>query len=933
MALHSVSLDFSGISSLAASGDRLLAGSVDGSLYDLYVAPEQKQEEDDKQKKESSLSFSAFFSVKIGRCIEQIVYIDEATLAVCLVDGHVVLYNVSLRRIEGVLPSESRTKEQETKNNTLNNTRGVAFKISSISHMKMDGTMVSLLAIALKQRLVVYFWYDGILSTKTVEIALNQQVRTLTWINSTRIYICFGSEYAFADLETKCLSKPVSIKGFTALLRSLRVSNTNINYIGLHTRSFKFLSARISDHELLLSYHLKSIFLDSNGHLIKRNPIIWDSEPSHLVYFHPHLIAAFDYQIRVHNIESYALIQTFSMQNITSIFSGKYLFISTQTQIWKFLNIPFDTQVNDLIFQNRLDDALTLLNQVNSVLFQNKTTKIRYIKMMKAYHLFNKRDYKNSMILYSESSAPPIIVLSLFPLENFDYEQYANNTSISTYIHDSKIFFQTMNKKINQLFEISECPDFNLKEATHALASYYLNDTRRKLSILISSMSQFQESFETLNEPLIPKYHFTLPDSDNALTIEEMEKLFEIVDTALFCAYMSVAPSLVGPLVRLQNKIQLSIARNLLEKNERYKNLIDFLFGKSLHKDALELLKKLGEGVISSGTHNEQFKGPSETINYLKKLDDNHIEEILLFIRWPLEVNPDFAMEIFLNDNQQISSSRKKVYDFLLSFNEDLAIKYLEYLINDLNNIVPEFHDSLIMHYFKIIQKQENSSLISKKLLKFLLNSEKYNSQYILEHLPKNDFLEHKAVILSKLGKHRCVLKTYIFEMKDFKKATEYCAKIFSINNSKLNNEIYLILLNLLLKPPAGQKIQLSYALDFLSQYRSQINIEAILSDLPLDIKISDLKLYLESAIQNRTTRIINGKIIYSLQIANLTEYQNKLISASNKKYIITPEKTCQNCHKRLGQSVLAIFPDNSIVHYGCQRAFLKTHNMPYSPK
>lgn len=98
-------------------------------------------------------------------------------------------------------------------------------------------------------------------------------------------------------------------------------------------------------------------------------------------------------------------------------------------------------------------------------------------------------------------------------------------------------------------------------------------------------------------------------------------------------------------------------------------------------------------------------------------------------------------MEIFLNDNQQLSLSKKKVYDFLLSFNEDLAIKYLEYLINDLNNTIPEFHDSLIMHYLKNIQEKENSNLISKKLLKFLLDSEKYNLQYILEHLPKRIFL------------------------------------------------------------------------------------------------------------------------------------------------------------------------------------------------
>ncbi|KAG4304020.1 hypothetical protein PORY_002543 [Pneumocystis oryctolagi] len=927
MALHSVSLDFSGITSLAACDDRLFAGSIDGSLYDLSFISQQEPE----QSHNTLSSFLPFFSEKIGTFIEQVVYIDEANLIVCLVDTRVVLYNVSSQKIEGVLQSKS-LKGQKIVNKTLNDVHETALGISSTSHLEMDGTVVSLLAVALKQRLVVYFWHDGVLSTETVEIALNQRVQTIMWINSTQLWLCFTSGYAFANLRTKSLSKPVSIKSFSALLRSLNLGSANINRIGLHTRSSKFLAVQISDHELLLSYQLKSIFVDDNGHPLKRKPITWDSEPTHLVYFHPHLIAAFDHQIRIHNIESYVLVQTFDITNITCIFSGKYLFISTQTQIWKFLNVPFDTQVNDLISQNRLDDALVLLNQINSVLFQNKTAKIRYIKMMKAYHLFNNGDYKNSMILYSESSAPPVIVIPLFPLEGFNCEQYVDDICISTYIRDSKMFLQTMHKKFNQLSETSDCPEIDLKEAAYALVSYYLNDARRKLSILISSVSQLQESFETLNEPLIPKYHFTLPDSDNSLTIEEMEKLLEIVDTTLFRAYMIVSPNLVGPLVRLQNKIEVAVAKDFLEKDKRYKDLVNFFFGRSLHKDALELLKKLGQGVISDCIHDEQFKGPSETINYLKKLNNDNIEEILLFIKWPLEADPDFAMKIFLNNDQQIS--KKKIYDFLQSFNEDLAIQYLEYLINELDENSQEFHNSLIMHYLRNIQKQKNIDSNLEKLLKLLINSEKYNLNYILEHLPKNDiFFEHKAIILSKLGQHKHVLEIYVFEMNNFRKAIEYCNKISSINNSELGDKIYLILLNILLKPPHGQEIQLSRAFELLSQYKSHINIETIISNLPLDIKISDLKLYLKGTIQNRVTDIMNGKIICSLQIASLIQYQNKLVDACNKRYIITPEKTCQSCHKRLGQSVLAILPNDFIVHYGCQRALLKTHNMSYTAK
>ncbi|EMR10612.1 hypothetical protein PNEG_01315 [Pneumocystis murina B123] len=907
MALNSVSFDLSGVISIVAHDDRVISGSSNGFLNDIRFAQTQPLHLPPVQVSQSP--------------IRQIVCIYEAALIACLIDAQVILFDLHSLAQQGVLPRSNG-----------------ALAISLISYLHMDELgipiIISRLVVVFKRKISVYSWHDSELIANTIDLALNQRIKTLEWINSTKLCLCFISTCAFADISTGRIFKSISIKDFISL-RPLRVLKTSANYIGYYKKTSKFIITRVSNDELLLTYNIKSLFMDSNGQLLERSPIIWSLEPTHIVYFHPYFIVVFNQHIEIRNIESYLIIQTFDIGNITCIFSGKYLFISTQSQIWKLSNIPFDNQVDDLISQNRLDDALMLFNRVNSVLFQNKTTKIRYIKMMKAYQLFNEGKYKNSMILYSESSSSPIVVISMFPIEIFDCEQYLNDSSISKYINASRIFLEKMCKKNGQISKDFNHPEFNIKAATRALVSYYLNDVRRKLSFLISSMSQFQESFQDiLNGTLLPEYYFTLPDSNNALTLEEMEKLLEIVDTTLFRAYIFVSPDLVGPLVRLQNKIQLKVAKDLLEKNRRYKDLIDYFFRKSLHRDALDLLKKLGQGIISDSIYQEQFKGISEIIKYLKKLDNDYIEEIFSFIKWPLEVDSDFAMEVFLNDNQQLCLSKKKVYNFLLSLNENLAIRYLEYLINNLNDLTSEFHDFLIMHYFKNIEEHQESDNILEKLLKLLIDSKAYNSAYILEHLPKNNkLLEHKAIILSNLGRHKYALKIYLFEIKDFKKATDYCIKVYSMNNTESSDEIFLILLNLLLKPPDGHEIQLSNALDLLSLYRSYIKIETVASCLPLNIKISDIKLYLETSIQNKTTDIINGKIISSLHIANLMKYQNKLIDACNKKYTITSEKTCGNCHKRLGQSVLAIFPNDSIVHYGCQRAFLKAQNMPYTAK
>jgi len=37
-----------------------------------------------------------------------------------------------------------------------------------------------------------------------------------------------------------------------------------------------------------------------------------------------------------------------------------------------------------------------------------------------------------------------------------------------------------------------------------------------------------------------------------------------------------------------------------------------------------------------------------------------------------------------------------------------------------------------------------------------------------------------------------------------------------------------------------------------------------------------------------------------------------------NRRVVVTDERVCGVCHKRLGGSVIAVLPDNAVVHYGC---------------
>jgi Vam6/Vps39-like protein vacuolar protein sorting-associated protein 39 len=82
--------------------------------------------------------------------------------------------------------------------------------------------------------------------------------------------------------------------------------------------------------------------------------------------------------------------------------------------------------VDELVAQRLYDEAISLLNQVDEVLLKNKVSislgndlskemRLRTVRYLKAFSLFEQKKYDESMDLFSSVSATPRIVISLFP--------------------------------------------------------------------------------------------------------------------------------------------------------------------------------------------------------------------------------------------------------------------------------------------------------------------------------------------------------------------------------------------------------------------------------------------------------------------------------------------------------------------------------------
>lgn len=158
--------------------------------------------------------------------------------------------------------------------------------------------------------------------------------------------------------------------------------------------------------------------------------------------------------------------------------------------------------------------------------------------------------------------------------------------------------------------------------------------------------------------------------------------------------------------------------------------------------------------------------------------------------------------------------------------------------------------------------------------------------------------------------------------------------KIGSSNDAEDSTQsIYHLLLSLYLKPPPPNKPNLKPALDLLSKHGSRLPAASTLGLIPEDLPVQALESYFRGRMRAATSLINESRIVAGLRKAEGISVAARLHlgddvpggqGGRNRHVTIDEERHCVVCHKRLGGgmrmggSVIAVLPDNRVVHYGC---------------
>ncbi|KIW35680.1 uncharacterized protein PV07_02365 [Cladophialophora immunda] len=988
--------DKSKIESILSHSDQLLVGLNTGALriYRIKSPPSRPTDSDDDHEEHRATTERQTATPKPSELlreyekfsrykIEQLAVFREANILISLSNGLVSIHDLGTYEL----------------NEQLTKTKG-ASTFAATSNIVKDSstgvpTLVSRLAVAVKRRLLIWTWHDGELDGDAAEVALSHSIKCLTWATGTKVIAGLSANYVLVDVEShevKDIIGPGSIGGGSGQ-ESSRLGGT-MSYIGMGSIVPAPLATGLGENEMLLAKDVNTLFIDRNGDPIPRRQVPWRTAPHAVGYSYPYLLAlqeATKGVLEVRNPQTLTLLQSIDLPgavllqvpnpNISLAHQGKGFLVASERIVWRMQGLNYNAQIDALVEASQLDEAISLLEMIEETLIKNKAGRLREIKMQKAQRLFDEKKFRDALDLFGEVSAPPERVIKLYPAviagDLADEERGAavgsetepkadesprksprKSDVASSPTKKTKAIPSEADTASIQSMKTADrtggegLSEKELKTAARELQAF-LADVRRRLQRFfnpdqtVRSLSEVQIAAQSEDIRQITEHLLGLPTLDDVDLADKLLDVAKLVDTTLFRAHMYATPSLAGSLFRIPNFCDPEVVMAKLEETERYNDLIEFLYGKRLHRQALERLKKFGQTEKTEDI-DPQLHGPARTVSYLQNLGPDLIDMILEFARWPLETDPEMAMEIFLGDTENAESlPREKVLAFLESIDIDLALRYLEHVVDELDDLTPELHQRLATLYLERLKDSTapNRDDLLDKFLTLLRTSDQYSPAKTLGLLPRDDptFYEARAIVFSKMGNHKQALEIYVFRLHNPGKAEEYCNQTHLETTGKYSSKlasrkrpsttdpvdeepsIYHILLNLYLNPPKGEQALFGPAIELMARHGPRLPASSTLELIPEDLLVKELEFYFRGRIRNANTIMNESMIVSGLRKVDAVRVQAALLlgegaqsGGRGRKVRIDEDRVCGVCYKRLGGSVISVFPDNSVVHLGC---------------
>jgi hypothetical protein len=281
-------------------------------------------------------------------------------------------------------------------------------------------------------------------------------------------------------------------------------------------------------------------------------------------YSYPYVVAIISKTVEVRNIQTQALVQQIELPSAKHLNQGKLLYIASGTQIWRLTPYSLAAQVDQLVEMCEYKEAVSLLDQIEPILLENKADKVKRIKMMYANDLFMRGQYDTALTMFQELEADPELVISLYP-EVIAGEKHSENTTLQEGVELADE--QVPNPETAQISGEPASAAASIKSSTdsasgahHSKGNEYVPLTDQRLTEAVSHLIRFLTDRRQKLSKALNKQD---PDARGILFHMAAQ-----VDTALLKSYMMNNDALVGPLLRVQNHCDVQECEKILRERK-----------------------------------------------------------------------------------------------------------------------------------------------------------------------------------------------------------------------------------------------------------------------------------------------------------------------------------------------------------------------------
>ncbi|XP_055901147.1 transforming growth factor-beta receptor-associated protein 1-like [Biomphalaria glabrata] len=632
---------------------------------------------------------------------------------------------------------------------------------------------------------------------------------------------------------------------------------------------------RISKEEFLLSGpSALGIFATSAG-VSQRPPMQWSDRLTAVCFVHPYILAMNDEFITVHSILDQQQKQAIPFQG--GVFLGDFdgrIFVASGREIYSLVPIPFEKQIQALLADKRVTEALDLARNANKTgMSRDKFLKMfKTIQQQAAFIEFSRQQFDEASQLFKESSIDVREIICLYP---HYLPAHSNFTRSVPPLHEIA--------DINQLSKSDE----NLKAAYKDF------------------LKTFLEEIKGTNFALGYKRE---------------------VDVALLKLYAELMPEKLSELISVDTGCDLGDCVEWLEKYNRL-HALGLLYQRHGESDkALGVWTRL----VDSQTSDPSFPGLDFVVDFLANLTDHEL--LWKYVDWILEKDEELGVRIFTDrPTSEAQSERLRpemVIDYLHRFPKAI-ITYLEYLIFQRKLEKEKYHTHLAVLYLEDVLKLMESNNVKKeeldiarsKLRHMLQMSNLYRVQLILGKAKEKDMHAECAILYGKLEEHDKALRILVHKLKDYGAAENYCQLNSQGKEPGYRKRLYHVLLSVYLDPSYERRDTLvAPAIALLNSSVADFDTLKVLHLLPDNWSIGLLSQFLTRAMRMgmhnyRMTRIQR----MMARGENLLVKQN-FIEMQREAIVMNDEKTCAVCNRAFNDSTFVRYPNGVITHVHCAK-------------